>query len=290
MDPDLALFVDVVQAGSLAGGARLWRLSPAMVSKRMARLEARLGVRLLHRTTRRLTMTEAGAAFHAEVAPLIAGLRAAEARVSPIAAGPTGPFRVTVPTSFGRMWVAPHLPGFLERYPAVRLSLDLTDDFVDVMGERVDLAIRITAAPPGGLAAHRFADNRRMLCASPAYLAKAGTPDSIAALVDHRLLAAKGQLPWRLTGATVTGESLVETNSSEVVREMALAGAGIALRSLWDVADALADGRLVRVLPRYEGSVAVGIIGLHAPVRAPAAVPALIAHLAEAWRDAAWMT
>lgn len=92
-----------------------------------------------------------------------------------------------------------------------------------------------------------------------------------------------------LTGATVTGDSLIETNSSEVVREMALAGAGIALRSLWDVADALADGRLVRVLPRYEGSVAVGILGLHAPIGAPAAVPALIAHLAEAWRDAAWM-
>ncbi|NNG58060.1 LysR family transcriptional regulator [Sphingomonas paucimobilis] len=289
MDPDIALFVDVVQAGSLAGGARTWRLSPAMVSKRIARLEARLGVRLLHRTTRRLTMTEAGAAFHGEVAPLVAGLRAAEARVSHIAAGPTGPLRVTAPTSFGRLWVAPYLPGFLARYPAIRLSLDLTDDFVDVMGERVDLAIRITAAPPSGLAVHRFADNRRVLCASPSYLAQAGTPTGIAALADHRLLAANGQLPWRLTGTTVTGDSLIETNSSEVVREMALAGAGIALRSLWDVADALADGRLVRVLPRYEGSVAVGILGLHAPIGAPAAVPALIAHLAEAWRDAAWM-
>lgn len=290
MDPNIALFVDVVQMGSLAGGARHWRLSPAMVSKRIARLEARLGVRLLHRTTRRLAMTEAGAAFHAEVAPLIAGLRAAEARVSPVTAGPAGPFRVTAPTSFGRLWVAPYLPGFLERYPAIRLALDLTDDFVDVLAERVDLAIRITAAAPTGLAAHRFADNRRVLCASPAYLEKAGTPTSIAALDGYRLLAAKGQLPWRLTGATVTGDSLVETNSSEVVREMALAGAGIALRSLWDVADALADGRLVRVLPRYQGSVAVGIMGLHAPVGAPAAVPALITHLADMWRDAGWMT
>lgn len=290
MDPDIALFVDVVQAGSLAGGARAWRLSPAMVSKRIARLEARLGIRLLHRTTRRLTLTETGAAFHAEVAPLIAGLRVAERRVTHRGGEPAGPFRVTAPTSLGRIWVAPYLSGFLARYPALRLSLDLTDDFADVMGERVDLAIRITAAPPNGLAAHRFAVNRRVLCASPSYLERAGTPVSIAALAGHQLLAAKGQLPWRLTGATVAGESLIETNSSEVVREMALAGAGIALRSLWDVADSLADGRLVRILPRYEGSVAVGIFGLYAPVGAPAAVPALIAHLEAVWRDAAWMT
>lgn len=290
MDPDIALFVDVVREASLAGGARVWRLSPAMVSKRIARLEARLGVRLLHRTTRRLSTTQAGEAFHADVAPLVAGLRMAEARISQTAAAPAGPLRLTVPTSFGRLWVAPCLPAFLDRYPAVRLQFDLSDDYVDLAAARVDLAIRITTAPPPGLAGHRFADNRRLLCASPAYLERAGRPTTVAELRRHRLIAAQGQLPWRLTGATVEGESRVETNSSEAVRELALAGAGIALRSLWDVADALADGRLVRVLPERQGSVEVGIWGLHAPVGAPAAVPALIAHLTEQWRGAAWMT
>lgn len=289
MDPDIALFVDVIHAGSLAGGARSWRLSPAMVSKRMTRLEARLGLRLLHRTTRRLSLTEAGAAFHAEVAPLVAGLRAAEARVSQIAAGPAGPLRVTAPTSFGRLWVGPCLPAFLDRYPGVRLHIDLTDHLVDLAAERVDLAIRIGTQPPAGSGAHRFATNRRVLCASPAYLLREGEPRTIAALSEHRLLAAVGQLPWRLAGGLVTGESHVATNSSELVRELALAGAGIALRSLWDVSDALADGRLVRVLPDHEGSASVGIWGLHAPVGAPAAVPALIAQLAQAWSDASWI-
>lgn len=290
MDPDIALFVDVVREGSLAGGARAWRLSPAMVSKRMARLEARLGVRLLHRTTRRLSPTPAGAAFHREVAPLIAGLRAAEARMAQTAAEPAGPLSLSAPTSFGRLWIAPYLPAFLEQYPDVRLKIELTDTFVDLLDGDVDMAIRITATPPAGLGTHRLADNRRILCASPAYLDRAGTPETIAALRQHRLLAAQGQFPWRLTGATVNGDSVVETHSSEMVRELALAGGGIALRSLWDVADALANGRLVRVLPGYEGSVAVGIWALHAPVGAPAAVPALLDHLGAAWRGAAWMT
>ncbi|WP_347091287.1 LysR family transcriptional regulator [Sphingomonas parapaucimobilis] len=290
MDPDIALFVDVVREGSLAGAARLWRLSPAMASKRIARLESRLGVRLLHRTTRRLAPTTAGAAFHAEVAPLIAGLRAAEARVTQHGGDPAGPLYVSAPTSFGRMWIAPYLTPFLDRYPAIRLRLDLTDTFIDMIDDGIDLAIRITATPPSGLAAHRLADNRRILCASPAYLARAGTPGSIADLADHALLAAQGQFPWRLTGATLNGESRVETASSEVVRELVLGGAGIALRSLWDVGDALEDGRLSRVLPGHEGSAAVGIWAVHAAAGVPMAVPALLGHLREVWRDAAWMT
>jgi DNA-binding transcriptional LysR family regulator len=290
MDPDIALFVDVVREGSLAGAARLWRLSPAMASKRIARLESRLGVRLLHRTTRRLAPTTAGAAFHAEVAPLIAGLRAAEARVTQHGGDPAGPLRVSAPTSFGRMWIAPYLTPFLDRYPAIRLRLDLTDTFIDMIDGGIDLAIRVTATPPSGLAVHRLADNRRVLCASPAYLARAGTPGSIADLADHALLAAQGQFPWRLTGATLNGESRVETASSEVVRELVLGGAGIALRSLWDVGDALEDGRLSRVLPGHEGSAAVGIWAVHAAAGVPMAVPALLGHLREVWRDTAWMT
>jgi len=289
MDPDIALFVDVGREGSLAGAARVWRLSPAMVSKRMARLETRLSIRLLHRTTRRLAPTAAGAAFHAEVAPLVAGLRAAEARMAKTASEPAGPLSLSAPTSFGRLWIAPYLPAFLERYPAIRLKVELADDFVDLTSGGIDLAIRITATPPSGLSAERLADNRRILCASPAYIVRSGMPETIAELRHHRLLAAQGQLPWRLTGATIAGQSHVETHSSEVVRELALAGGGIALRSLWDVADALADGRLVRVFPRLEGSVAVGIWALHAPLGAPAAVPALLAHLRDQWRGADWM-
>ncbi|WP_454280812.1 LysR family transcriptional regulator [Sphingomonas sp. Marseille-Q8236] len=290
MDPDIALFVDVVREGSLAAAARVWRLSPAMVSKRIARLEERFGVRLLHRTTRRLATTPIGAAFHAEVAPLVANLRAAQSRMMQAAAEPSGPLRISAPTSFGRLWIAPYLPTFLRRYPAVQLQIDLADNFDDLIGGRIDVAFRITATPPGGVAAHRLMANRRILCASPRYLAEAGRPESLEDLAGHRLLAASGQLPWHLAGVTVPGRSWIETNSSEVVRELVMAGAGIALRSLWDVADTLADGRLVRVLPEHEGAQSVALWALHAQAGAPAAVAALIDHLIAIWRAAPWAT
>jgi len=284
VDADYALFARIVDKGSLSAAGRSLRLSPAMVSKRLARLEARLGTQLLRRTTRRLELTENGVGFHRDIVAILAAAEDAEARLAGRVREPAGPLRITAPTSFGRLYIAPLLANFLGSYPKVEVELDLSDDFRDLLSERIDLAIRITADPGQGVNADRLATSRRVLCAAPAYLARHPAPASLNELRGHSLLATHGQLPWRLSrsGRSVrfAGDSVVGTNSSEVVRELALAGTGIALRSLWDVGPDLAQGRLVRILPDYEGSADVGIYALQPAVRlAPASVSLFAASL-----------
>ncbi len=283
-DPDYDLFLAIVEAGSISAAARGLGASTAALSKRLARLEERLSVRLVHRTTRRLALTPAGQDLHDALLPLRSTLKAAEERVSGRHAHVRGPLRLTAPTSFGRMHVVPHVPTFLAAHPDVRLQLDLSDEFADLLDGTCDLAIRIGARIGAGLVGHRLGTSHRVLCAAPAYLAQFGTPETLADLKHHRLLATTSQLPWQLDGpeGTVThpGQSHVRTNSSEVVRELALGACGIALRSLWDVHEALASGSLARVLPLYQGSQDVGIYAVHAPTPAlPARIEAFIAHL-----------
>lgn len=263
MDADYSLFRTIVESGSLSAAARSIGLSPAMVSKRLARLEARLGATLIHRTTRRLAPTEAGAHFYDDVVAILEAAKTAEARVAGQSGEPGGPLRLSAPTSFGRLHIAPHIKAFLDRFPTVELEINLSDEIIDLIATKTDLAIRITPEVGAGVTAERLTTSRRILCAAPAYLKAHDNPMAIHHLRQHRLLAAGGQLPWRLIGPdgsiTVDGASHVKTNSSEVVRELAIAGIGIALRSLWDVSGDLAEGRLVQVLPQYEGSSSVGI-------------------------------
>ena len=284
MDADYRLFREIVAAGSLAAAGRSMRLSPAMVSKRLARLETRLGTQLIQRTTRRLTLTARGARFHQDVLAILGAVEAAEDRVSGRGERPSGPLGITAPTSFGRLHVAPLVGPFLAAYPDIDLRLDLDDDLVDLAASGIDLAIRITAEVPRALVAEQLATSPRILCAAPAYLAAYGAPATVDALARHRVLATTGQLPWRLARRSrafhFDGTSHVRTNSSEVVRELALAGVGIALRSLWDVDRDLAAGRLVRVLPEVTGSAQVGIFAVHPrSTLTPAGVHAFIAAL-----------
>ncbi|WP_119184642.1 LysR family transcriptional regulator [Sphingomonas turrisvirgatae] len=293
MDPDYALFASVVEAGNLSAAGRMLGMSPGQVSKRLARLEARLGVRLAHRTTRALTLTEQGAAFHAEIADVLARLRAAEARLMGSRDVPAGRLKGTAPTSFGRLHVAPHLDAFLRAWPEVQLEIELSDGFADIIAARIDVAIRITATPDPRLAAQRLATSARILCAAPDYLSAWGEPRSVNELARHRLLAADGQLPWLLSAGgrrvTVAGTSHVRTNSSELVRELAVSGVGIALRSLWDVAELIRDGRLVRVLPQLAGSDDVAIYAMHAPAPAlTAAAARFVEHMQVALARPAW--
>ncbi|WP_311269878.1 LysR family transcriptional regulator [Sphingobium sp. WCS2017Hpa-17] len=273
MDPDHELFVTVVDEGGLAAAGRRLHISPAMMSKRLARLEERLGAKLVHRTTRRLALTPAGERLHADLRGILAALDEAERRVSGASAMASGPLRITAPTSFGRMHLAPYLQHFIDTHPKVDLTVDLSDDFADLIESRADLAIRITADPGPGLTARRLATNRRILCAAPAYLAQHGTPQTIADLKTHRLLAAEGQMPWRLVGpkgpVSIEGRSHVRTNSSELVRELTLAGGGIALRSLWDISEALLRGDVQQILPAYEGSRDVGLFAVQLPQANP---------------------
>jgi DNA-binding transcriptional LysR family regulator len=264
MDNDYRLFTLIVAGGSLSAAARAVGLSPAMVSKRLARLEAKLGTMLIIRNTRRLELTEAGARFHDDITAVLAAADAAEQRASGLTDQPSGPLRISAPTSFGRLHIAPFLKRFLDSHPLVDLELNLSDRFEDLLSERIDLAVRITADIRPSTEAQRLATSQRILCAAPLYISEHGAPDSIPSLTKHRIIAANGQLPWRLhkhggRAVIYDGQSHVRTNSSEVIRELALSGVGIALRSLWDISDDLATGRLVRILDDYEGSSDVGI-------------------------------
>lgn len=290
MDPDVALFARVVEAGSLSAAGRALGISPAMVSKRIARLEARIGARLLHRTTRQLSPTARGDRFYQDVSLILVAMADAEARAADRAIDPSGPLRISAPTSFGRLHIAPHIIGFLERFPAIDLDFNLSDEYVDLAREGLDLAIRIAPRIDATLGGVRLADNARVLCAAPAYLARHGMPHSLAALADHRLLAATGQMPWRLVGSdgpvSVDATSHVRTNSSELVRELALSGGGIALRSLWDVNQQLADGRLVRILPDHAGSEGA-IYAVHNRGPLASGAHAFIAYLRDLWTPVA---
>jgi DNA-binding transcriptional LysR family regulator len=263
IDPDAEIFAEVVKAGNLASAARALGISAPLVSRRLSRLETRLGVTLAHRTTRRFALTDAGESFYRDMTVVLDAWQVAETRVKLPARVASGPLRISAPTSFGRLYVAPALKGFLDHHPDVAVTLDLSDAYVDLAASRFDLAIRITAAIPPGVAADRLAASARVLCAAPSYLAAHGEPRTVADLYAHRILAADGQLPWRLmergSEVAIPGPSHVATNSSEVVRELALGGIGIALRSLWDVHAELASGELRRILPELSTASDIGI-------------------------------
>lgn len=262
------IFVRALEEGSLSAAARRLDLSPAVASRRLARLEDRLGVRLIERTSRRLAPTEAGRLVYDRAAQLLEGVEDLEAVVSRRTTQARGLLRISAPTSFGRRRLAPLLQPFLAAQPRLTLELNLSDAFVDLMAEDVDVAVRIGGYEAENPLMHRLAPNRRVLCASPAYLAEHGAPESLDDLRRHAQLAAENQSTWRLEGpegpVVFRARSRVRTNSSEVARELALAGAGVALRSTWDVGDELRDGRLRVVLPQYAGSSDVAIFALTA--------------------------
>jgi len=259
---DLDVFARIVTSGSMSAAGRELGLSPAVISKRIRRLEERLGTRLLQRTTRQIALTEAGQGFYERVVAILASAEEAEAWVSRRSSAARGLLRVTAPTSFGRLHIAPHLAAFLDAHPELTVELVLSDAFVDIVGEGFDVAVRIADLQDSSLVARRLAANHRVLCAAPSYLASHGRPTSLQDLGQHRLLAHNTD-QWRLEGpdgpTAVRIDSRLRTNSSEVVREAVIAGLGIALRSTWDVGPELRDGRLVRVLPEWGGARKVAI-------------------------------
>ena len=259
---ELEIFAHVVTSGSMSGAARELNISPPVVSKRIKNLENRLGTRLLHRTTRQVALTEAGKGFYERVVAILASVDEAEAWVSRRAAVARGVLRVSAPTTFGRLHIAPHLVDFLRTYPEIVIDLSLSDTFVDIVGEGFDVAIRIADLADTSLIAKRLAPNNRLLCAAPSYLAEHGEPKTLADLSGHKLLIHNAD-QWRLYGGdgphTIKVDSAVRTNSSEVIREAVLAGLGIALRSTWDVGPEIKEGRLKVVLPAYSASNRVAV-------------------------------
>ncbi|KUR80539.1 LysR family transcriptional regulator [Novosphingobium sp. FSW06-99] len=288
---DYELFARIAELGSISAAANTLGLSVPMASKRLARLEARLGTRLINRSTRRIVLTTTGAQFRDDVVAILDAIQQAEERLAGTMQRLSGPVRISAPTSFGRLHVAPYLKPFLDAHPGVDLELTLTDAFVDLLQDGVDLAVRIAGPPPAALQANVLAPNRRILCAAPAYLHAHGTPETLKDLHQHKTLAAQGQSPWRLSGPdgnlAFDVKPVVRTNSSEVVREMALAGMGVALRSLWDVNADLAAGRLVRVLDAWQGMAGIDIMAVHLRrPELPRRVTAFIDHLRRLYHPA----
>ena len=264
---DLEIFARVVSAGSLSAAGRELDLSPAVVSKRLRRLEDHLGTRLLQRTTRQIALTEAGQGYFERIVPILAGLDEAEAFVTRRSTIARGTLKITAPTSFGRLHIAPYLRNFMAENPDLNVNLMLTDTIVDIVGEGIDLAIRIGELADSSLVAKRLAPVSRVLVAAPAYFQGRSQPKTLNDLGTQICIAPHNGEPWRLEGpegAVIyrpVGPLL--TNSSEVVREAVIGGVGIALRSTWDVGPELNSGQLVRVLPDYEGNRNVAIHALY---------------------------
>jgi DNA-binding transcriptional LysR family regulator len=197
---DLEIFARVVSAGSMSAAGRELGLSPAVVSKRLRRLEDRLGTRLMQRTTRQISLTEAGQGFYERVVAILAGIEEAEAFVSRRSALAHGVLKVSAPTSFGRMHIAPHINAFMQANPDLGVNLMLHDEFVDIVGDGYDLAIRIAELSDSSLVARKLAPVRRILVASPDYLKRQGTPQGIEDLDRHICLAPHNNDAWKLEG------------------------------------------------------------------------------------------
>jgi DNA-binding transcriptional LysR family regulator len=242
-------------------------LAVAAVSKRIQRLEAKLGARLIERTTRRLILTEAGKGFHNRIVRVLEAFEEAVGFASESSTSLSGTLRITVPTLFGRLHVVPHLPRFLEAHPSIEIELDLCDRYVDIVGRGFHLAIRIGDLTDSPLIARKLAPMYRILCATPAYLSRCGAPEDLDALAQHHLLATEGEEPWHLEGPHgsryLKARGRLRTNSSEAMREALLAGLGIALRPAWDVGQDLAAGRLRRVLPAYRSPSHAGLFAVY---------------------------
>ena len=234
----ISTFVEVVARGSLSAAARAEGIAPAMIGRRLDALETRLGVKLLQRTTRKLVLTNEGAAFLEDCQRILGELEEAESAVAERSARASGHLLVSAPAGFGRQHVAPRLPSFLAEHRDVSVNLNLSDRLVDVVGEGVDVAIRIASLSDSSLVGVKLADNQRVLVGSPAYLKRHGTPHSLADLSRHNCLAISSegsQRGWTFleNGKPVTLKLTgnMVCNDGEVLHDWALAGKGLAWRS-----------------------------------------------------------
>ncbi|WP_374278093.1 LysR substrate-binding domain-containing protein [Azonexus sp.] len=270
-------FVGVATRGSLSAAARVEGVTPAIIGRRLDALEARLGVRLLLRTTRRLTLTFEGQAFLEDCQKLLNDLANAEAAVSLGGLKASGYLKISAPAGFGRKHVAPLVGDFMCANPEVRVNLNLSDRLVDLVNENIDCAIRIGELTDSSLVSVRLGEMRRMVVASPAYLVARGVPRTPADLAGHECLSLGQQRGWLFRdpdsgeAQTLKVGGSFECNDGAVLHEWALAGRGLAWRSLWEVGQDLKEGRLTSVLDAWQappmGIYAVFPQRRHLPLR-----------------------
>mgnify|MGYP001365108145 FL=1 len=292
---EMQAFAAVVDAGSFVRAAEALQVSKTAVSRLVADLEARLGVRLLHRTTRRLSLTTEGEVFHARCKELLAGVDEAEAEVTAGADEAVGLLRLNVPVSFGLLHLAPLWPAFLQQHPKVTLDVTLSDRIVDLVDEGYDLAVRIARLPASSLVSRQLSSTRLVLCASPEYLRRHGTPTHPEQIARHTVfsytLLASGDT-WNFDGpqgpVTVKVTPRMRSNSGDTCCAAALQHQGIVLQPSFMVGTHLDSGALVEVLPDYR-SIELGVYAVYASRKhLTPRVRALIDFLAEAFRIRTW--
>lgn len=257
---DLQIFCEAARRSSFAAVAHEIGTTPAHISKRIGILEAQLGVRLFHRTTRRVVITEDGERAYAWAQRILDDAHAMADAFSTAKKEPSGLLRIATSQRLGREHVAPILSALGRRYPRLDVWLELLDRRVDLIGENFDIELRVGDPSQPQLIAQRMVQSRRLLCASPAYLAQRGAPRTVAELADHEcLLFRERDQPfgvWRLSGPkgieSVKVASRYSSNHSDVVRGWCLDGRGICLLSVWDVTALLREGSLVRLLPTHD--------------------------------------
>ncbi len=301
----LESFVSVATKGSLTAAARAEGVAPAIMGRRLDALEERLGVKLLVRTTRRITLTHEGSAFLEDCQRLLADIANAEASVSAGGVKASGHLRITAPAGFGRRHVAPLVPKFRALHSDVTISLNLSDRVVDVAGEGFDCAVRVGDFPDSSLVSVRLADNRRLCVATPGYLQRHGTPENPGELVKFDCLTLSSDASqtrgwaFHLAGRNGEGELVhlkpmgpLDCSDGQVLHDWCLQGWGIAWRSTWEVEQEIADGRLVEVLAAYaapaNGIYAVFPQRKHLPLRVRLWIDFLKHHYAQPhfWRAA----
>ena len=277
-------FVSVAQKGSLTAAAHAEGVAPAIIGRRLDGLESHLGVKLLVRTTRRISLTHEGSAFLEDCQRLLADVANAEASVSAGGLKASGHLRITAPAGFGRRHVAPLVPQFCTAHPDVSVSLNLSDRVVDLAAEGFDCAVRVGDLPDSSLVSVRMADNRRLCVATPEFLARHGTPQTPSDLMRLRCLTLSSDASqtkgWAFRVPTAGGAHEVvhlrpagrmDCSDGQVLHDWCLAGHGIAWRSTWEVASQIQSGQLVSVLDDFaaapNGIYAVFSQRKHLPLR-----------------------
>ena len=257
LSSQMVLFAKVVESGSFSAASRALGVSPSAVSRQIGFLEDRHGIRLVHRTRKGLSLTEEGRAFHDRCRVIADRVAEAEAFAADAGAREQGRLRVASTVAFGKAQLVPRLPAFLERYPGIQISLDLSDRLLDMVAEGFDVAIRFSEQiEDESLIVRKLVTTHRVICAAPSYLARAGTPAGVADLAEHNCLQLSTIAEWNdwhlgdpadETQPAISGN--FETSSAEGVHIAALAGIGIARLPTYIVADDLQTGRLVRLFP-----------------------------------------
>lgn len=272
---EMMTFAKVVETKSFSSAARALTTSKSLVSKQIGTLESALGVRLLNRTTRRMSLTEIGTAYYEHCARIAQEISAAEETVAQLQVEPRGVLKVTAPVIFSTLHLAPALRQFLQRHTQVEVELNATDRVVDIVEENYDLAIRISDNPPQAMIARKFAPLRWATCASPEYLKRNGTPRTPQDLVNHNCLvydslpALRNGWRYRVGGKEVIPQvsGNCRVNSSEVMHQMALDGMGLVLFPTYIVGADLQQGRLVEVLSDYAANSGMALYAMYMPNR-----------------------